>query len=98
MLDHGAQRRGLVGAANAVEDAAGLERRAQPGDRRRVALGLIEQVGRDVEPARGRPLEQLGAVETVLIVQPVRGEQALVDPPVHGLLGYLQQPGDVADG
>ncbi len=40
----------------------------------------------------GRPLEELGAVDAVLVVDLVGGEQALLDPAVDALLRGIQQP------
>ena len=47
MLDDGAQDRLLVLAADPVEDATGAQRFAETRNRRGVALGLVEDSGRD---------------------------------------------------
>src|SRR5438093_3197310 len=97
VLHDRAQDRLPVLPAQPIEYAASAQRFDQTGDRRRVALRFLEHGGRDVHPPRGRPLEKLCAVEAVLLVDAIRGQAALLDPPIDRLLGDAEESRDVTD-
>ena len=61
------------------------------------ALDLLVNVRGNLHPPRGGPLEQLGAVEAVLVVDAVGRELPLLDPAIDRLLGDFQQARDVFD-
>src|SRR5438034_4844179 len=97
VLDHGAEGVFLVGPGEPVEDSAGLQGFDQTRDGRRIALGLVEDGGRDVHlPGRG-PFQELCPVEAVLLVDAVGREHALTDPAVDRLLGNVEELGDLSD-
>ncbi len=97
-VDHGAKDRGLVVTADPVVDAARAQRVLERRRRLRLALRLGEDLGRHVDLLRGRPLEELRAVDPILVVDPIGREQTLLDPAVDALLRDVQKRRRLAHG
>ncbi len=91
-LEHGK----LVRPAEPIVDAACLEGFRQTDDGA-AAVRLGKDVGRDVQALRSRPFEQFGPIEAVLLIDPIRRQPALLDPPVNRFFGYLEQLSGIAD-
>ena len=89
-LYDGAQGGGLVLAADAVVDAARPQRRFETLQLCAGGLGLAEELRGDVDAVGHGPFEQLGPVETVLVVDAVSGQGVLVKPAVDCFLAYLK--------
>src|SRR5205085_334010 len=62
-IDQGAQDLVFAGVSQLIENAARLEGVRQVGNRLGIAVQVVEQLRGDLDLVRGRPLEQLGAVE-----------------------------------
>ena len=95
-FDQRLQHRELVGAAEPVVDAARLKGFGQ-AHHGAAAVRLGEDVGRDVQPLRGRPFEQFRPIEAILLVDAVGRQLALLDPTVDRFLGNLEQLRRIAD-
>src|SRR5205814_1690796 len=72
---------------NAAVDAAARERVRDARQLGALLLRPVEEARGDGEALLGRPLEELGAIESVLLVELIGREAPLLDPLVDLLLG-----------
>ncbi len=97
MLDHCGERLLAGLAKQVVDDLPRLQSLGQVEAGGRADRRPLEQRRRELEPADGRPLQQLGPVEATLVVHLDRRQVVLIDPAVDGTLGDVEDRGDVAD-
>lgn len=62
-----------------------------------MTLRLREDVRRDIHASRCCPFQHFGSIETILVIDAIRGQYALGNPAINGLLGYIEQFCDISD-